>query len=108
MEFIHTNDGFIMHQHKYIKELLDAYFIHSSNHVTSPLPSKLKPLYNKENPLLDPTEYRQLRRKLNFLLHTRPDIAITVQFLSQFNSSPCQNHRDAAINVFVLLAKYNS
>ena len=78
LEFIHTHDGIIMHQYKYIKELLVEYFVSSSSQITSPLPSKLKSFYTNDDPLVDATSNRQSTGKLNFLLHTRPNIAFIV------------------------------
>ena len=89
----------IIHQHKFVKELLEYHSMENEYPVKSPLPSNLKVLYEKAELLSDPTIYRQLVGKLNFLQHTRPDIAFTTQFLSQFNHNPTQNHLNAAFHV---------
>lgn len=103
LEFVETKDGMIVHQHKFITDLLEYYLPHDAKITHSPLPSKLKDLYVKSDQLKDPTSYRQLVGKLNFLLHTRPDLSFTAQFLSQFNSNPGQKHFDAAIHVLKYL-----
>ena len=41
--------------------------------------------------------------KLIFLLHTRPDLSFTTQFLSQFNNNHCQIHFEAALHVLKYL-----
>nr|KAJ0216961.1 hypothetical protein LSAT_V11C300121740 [Lactuca sativa] len=71
--------------------------------VQMPLPYKLKLNPLMEKPLSDPTLYRQLIGKLNFLLHTRPDTAFAVQYLSQFNQTPYQTHFDVALHVLKYL-----
>lgn len=103
LEFQKTDKGMVIHQQKYIKELLDLYSIHSSKTVTMPLPQKPQLLSNMPDPLPDASIYRQLIGKLNFLLHTRPDLSFSVQHLSQFNQNPCQSHYDAAIHVLQYL-----
>jgi len=45
--------------------------------------------------LLDPTYYRSMVGKLNFLTHTTPDLSFTAQTLSQFMQHPPTSHLQA-------------
>lgn len=74
-----------------------------SSVVKTPLQSHVKLLSQMKDPLSNPTPFRQLVGKLNFCVHTRPDIAFAVQHLSQFNQAPCQAHYDAAFHVLQYL-----
>lgn len=66
---------------------------------TTHLQPKLHLLPLMEEPLPDPTIYRQLIAKFNFILHTRPDLASSIHYLSQFSQTPCQAHYNAAMHV---------
>nr|XP_016487034.1 PREDICTED: uncharacterized mitochondrial protein AtMg00810-like [Nicotiana tabacum] len=49
--------------------------------------------------LVDPTYYRKLVGKLNFLTYTRPDIAYGIQYLIQFMQEPKESHLKAAFHL---------
>lgn len=103
LEFNKIDTGYIVHKQKFIKDLLQTYSIMDLPTTTMPLPAKLQLVHKMENPLVDPTLYMQLIGKLNFLMHTRPDLAFSIQHLSQFNQTPSQSHYDAAIHVLQYL-----
>ena len=94
-----VEQGMIVHQHRFANELMSLYSMQDYKTVPTPLPSKLKLLPQMDNPLKDPSSYKQLIGKLNFLVHTRPDLAFTVQFLSHFIQNPCQADYDATLHV---------
>ena len=69
---------------KFTKELLSSFSFDTIKHVATLVPVNLK-LSTYEGKLLDnPTPYRIIVGKLNFLTHTRPALSYAVQTLSQF------------------------
>ncbi|XP_019234403.1 PREDICTED: uncharacterized protein LOC109214896 [Nicotiana attenuata] len=78
--------GYIMSQHKFTSDLLSEFNCHHFSPVMTPLDPSVKLALNMDAP--DPSLYRRLIGKLNFLQHTRPDISFTVQHLSQFLQKP--------------------
>lgn len=84
--------------------MLQSYDVHNSSSITTaPFPSQLKLLQDMEDPLPDATVYRKLIGKLNFLLHTRPNLSFSVQYLSQFNKTPSHAHYKASLHVLQYL-----
>ena len=80
-------------------ELLKEFHCDAHSSVVTPLDTNLKLKHDKGELYLDPTKYRRLIGKLNFLNHTRLDIAFPAQYLSQFMQAPRVPHYQAAIRV---------
>lgn len=99
LEVLYKSDGVLISRRKFIVDLLKEYDCLGYTAVSSPLDSIVK-LKANERPLLsDPTYYRKLVGKLNFLTNTRLDIAYSVQHLSQFMQIPREPHLKAALHV---------
>ena len=85
-------EGILLTQHKFTREILSDYGFDISKPTTTPLPLNLKLQADSGTLLPDPEVYRSIVGKLNFLTNTRPDLAYTVQSLSQFMQKPRSSH----------------
>ncbi|XP_022042124.1 uncharacterized mitochondrial protein AtMg00810-like [Helianthus annuus] len=90
--------GTIMTQRKFAQDLLQEFQDFDASVTICPLPANLQ-LSHDTGPLYhDPLQHRRLVGKLNYLTHTRPDLAFAVQFLSQFMKEPRLPHWEAALH----------
>nr|XP_016468848.1 PREDICTED: uncharacterized mitochondrial protein AtMg00810-like [Nicotiana tabacum] len=99
LEVLSEPGGVIVCQRKFALDLLTEFNYLDSTPVASPMDVTMKFKANSEELLPDPTLYRKLVGKLNFLTNTRPDLAFSVQFLSQFMHTPSSSHLTAAFHV---------
>ncbi|RVW71213.1 Retrovirus-related Pol polyprotein from transposon RE2 [Vitis vinifera] len=90
----HTN-GLFLNQRKYIADLLNR--THMTEAKSAPTPLATSPILTLQSgtPLSNPTEYRTVVGSLQYLSLTRPDIAYTVNKLSQFMHQPTSDHWNA-------------
>ena len=73
--------------------------------VETSMDPNVKLLPNQGEPLSDPSKYRRLVGKLNYLTVTRPDIAFSMSVLSQFLSAPCDSHWEAVVRILKYIKK---
>ena len=69
------------------------------NAIVCPLDCSMKLRLDEGALLQDPSVYKRLVEKLNFLPNTMPDIAFSVQHLSQFLQAPREPHMKAVVHV---------
>ncbi|XP_019229823.1 PREDICTED: uncharacterized protein LOC109210806 [Nicotiana attenuata] len=99
LEVMYKDDGVIISQRKFVLDMLKGYDCLDYKSCSSPLDPTIK-LKAKEGAILqDPTYYRKLVGKLNFLTNTRLNIAYSVHHLSQFMQEPREPHLKAAFHL---------
>lgn len=72
LEVVRNSDGFLVSQHKFVLDLLSEFKCSNVSSVVSPLDPHVKLSVEVGDLLTDPSLYRQLVGKLNFLKYTRP------------------------------------
>jgi len=96
IEFAETKDGIVMHQKKYIKEVLKRFSMDQCHKVDTPVEGNLKLDTDDHEASVDATLFRQLVECLRFVCHSRPEISYGVGLVSRFMSNPKQSHLAAA------------
>ena len=103
MEFASCPRALVLNQRKYVLDLLQEAGLSGCKPYASPIDSKPQ-LWSTTSPLYsDPKRYRRLVGKLIYLTLTRPDIAFTVNVLSQFMHALREVHWEAAIRLLAYL-----
>ena len=107
IEIIETERAIELSQHQYVEHILQRFGMENSNSVTTPLDKKLQlQRADPDEEIIDINLYQQMIGCLNYLVTgTRPDLAYTVSFLSQFMSHPLEIHHQAVKRVFRYLSR---
>ena len=84
MKILYTTGGILISQKQFALDLLKEYNLFGYTCLSSILDPNVKLQAKEGSPLPDPSYYRKLIGKFNFLTNTKLDIAYSVQHLSQF------------------------
>ncbi|XP_047163693.1 uncharacterized mitochondrial protein AtMg00810-like [Vigna umbellata] len=95
IEFTTTDTGMMMHQSRYITDMLTKFNMDQCNSATTPAEVGIKLEKDPEEEAVDPTEYRRMVGSLRYLCNTRPDISYSVGLVSRFMQNPRVSHLNA-------------
>ena len=84
-----TSNGAMIHQQKYIKELLKKFGMDSSKPIDTPISPSTKLVMNDGSPSVEERTYRGMIGSLLYLTASRPDIVFSVGLCAHFQSKPC-------------------
>ncbi|XP_066381233.1 uncharacterized mitochondrial protein AtMg00810-like [Miscanthus floridulus] len=76
----------------YVKKLLEKAGMMACKPISTPMEVRLKLSTKSTTPEVDVTMYRSLVGSLRYLVHTSPDIAFVVGYVSHFMEKPWQEH----------------
>jgi hypothetical protein len=86
------DDGISLCQSTYGGKLLEQCGLGYCNPRASPMESRLKLSKQSTVEVVNATRYRRVIGALRYLLHTRPDLAFLVGYLSRFTEVPREDH----------------
>lgn len=86
------HDGITLRQAAYATKLLERSGMQDCNSALSPMETRLKLSKDSDSPTVNATEYRRIIGGLRYLVHTRPDLAFAVGYLSRFMEKPHEVH----------------
>lgn len=96
--------GISLCQSAYAGKLLERSGMSTCNPSLAPMEPRLKLSKESTAPLVDATEYRRVIGGLRYLVHTRPDLAYAVGYLSRFMEKPHEDHLNAVKRVLRYVA----
>ncbi|KAK2370871.1 putative mitochondrial protein [Trifolium repens] len=96
LEFLYRDDGIVLHQKKYIADVLKRFHMENCNEAETPMEANLKLSKDEAGQAVDATLFKQVVGSLRFICNTRPDINYAVGSVSRFMSNPKASHMVAA------------
>ena len=104
IEVQQSTDGITLRQTHYAKRILELGGMVDCNPAVTPMEERLRLSKKSTAKEVDPTQYRQLVGSLRYLVHTRPDLAFAVGFVSRFLERPTIEHQQAVKRILRYVA----
>ena len=102
LEILSVPQGLVLTQRKFAKDLLTNFGSLNMPPVSTPLDCAQKLSAIDGDLFENPSLYRKIVGKLNFLTNTRPDLAFTAQHLSQFMQQPHVPYFQAVLHLSLI------
>ena len=90
-----TSNGTMIHQQKYIKELLKQFGMKSAKPIDTPISPSTRLVMDDGSPSVKEKTYTGMIRSLLYLTASRPDIVFSVGLCACFQSKPKETHLKA-------------
>jgi hypothetical protein len=104
IEVRHDSGGITLRQAHYAKRILELGDMAGCNPTHTPMEEKLTLSRDSEAEEVDPTHYHRLVGSLRYLVHTRPDLAFAVGYVSRFMERPTVEHLQAIKRILRYIA----
>ena len=85
-------NGTFITQFKYVKEILKTFGMEDSKLVITPIVIGHKLSKNDESPKVNQTLYKIMIGKLQYIVHSRLNIALAIGIVARFSTNPKENH----------------
>jgi hypothetical protein len=96
--------GVTLCQSAYADKIVEKTGLSGCNPCSTPMEPRLKLSKASSNPPVDKTLYRSIVGSLRYLVHTRPDIAFAVGYVSRFMEAPTTEHWSAVKHLLRYIA----
>ena len=90
-----TSNGTMIHQQKYVKELLKRFGMELAKPIDTPISPSTRLVMDDRSPLVEEKSYRGMIGSLLYLTASRPDIVFSVGLCARFQSKPKETHLKA-------------
>ena len=90
-----TSNGTMIHQQKYIKELLKRYGMESAKPIDTPISPSTRLVMDDGSPSIEENLYRGMIGSLLYLTASRPDIVFSIGLCARFQYNPKETHLKA-------------
>ncbi|KAK2440889.1 putative mitochondrial protein [Trifolium repens] len=95
LEFTKTSSGLLIHQKKYVSDILKRFNMLNCNPASTPMETSSSLNNDDEGKSVNSTHYKQMVGSLRYACNSRPDICHSVWIVSRFMQSPKLSHMQA-------------